>query len=91
MNRNLGSNILIDLCVLIGHLVVFVLVLGFNWIQCAFLCMPYPYLTFYVGRTVKCRSLLLSIILILFGHSVVESVIEVRPFTVDEKGREQEG
>jgi hypothetical protein len=50
---------------LTGELVVFVIDLGFDWIQCGFLRIPLPYLTPCKGITVKYRSLLLSNILFI--------------------------
>jgi hypothetical protein len=48
---------------LTAELVVFVIDLGFDWIQSGFLCIPHPYLTPYIGITVKYRSVLPSNIL----------------------------
>jgi hypothetical protein len=64
--------------------------LGFDWIQGGVLCIPHPYLTPYIGITVKYRSLLLSSCF-LFSHAVMELVIEVKLFKVAEKGRRWEG
>jgi hypothetical protein len=64
-DRKFGNNILIDLCLLTGDLEVCVIDLGFDWIQCGVLCIPHPYLSPYIGITMKYRSLLLSVILII--------------------------
>ena len=56
---------MIDLCLLTGDMVVSVVDLGCDLTQCGFLYIPHPYITLYIGITVKYRSMLPSIILII--------------------------